>query len=186
MVVFAKNEAIIFDTPPDDNTALELINWVENNLDCKIKAIIPTHFHEDCLGGLDAFHKHGIASYANNKTINLVSTDNLAVPQKGFDNLLQLKVGNKKVLAEFFSEGHTKDNVIGYFPDEKVMFGGCLIKELGVGKGNLNDANVNEWSNTVAKLKVKYPDTKIVIPGHGKPGGTELLNYTIIKVFMQQ
>ena len=159
---------------------------MENNLDCKIKAIIPTHFHEDCLGGLDAFHKHGIASYANNKTINLARSNNLAVPQKGFNNLLQLKVGNKKVLAEFFSEGHTKDNVIGYFPDEKVMFGGCLIKELGVGKGNLNDANVNEWSNTVAKLKIKYPDTKIVIPGHGKPGGTELLNYTIIKVFMQQ
>ncbi|MDQ3291243.1 MAG: subclass B1 metallo-beta-lactamase, partial [Bacteroidota bacterium] len=44
MIVFNKNEAIIFDTPPDNSTSLELINWVEKELHCKIKAIIPTHF----------------------------------------------------------------------------------------------------------------------------------------------
>lgn len=185
MIIFDKNEAIIFDTPPDDPTSSELINWVENKLNCKIKAIIPTHFHADCLGGLNAFHTHGIPSYANNLTIQLARSKNYAIPQNGFDNLLELKVGNKKVFTEFFGEGHTKDNVIGYFPDEKIIFGGCLIKESGAGKGNLEDANVNNWSLTVAKLKEKYPNTNIVIPGHGKLGGTELLDYTI-KLFEQK
>lgn len=179
MIVFDKNEAIIFDTPADDSTAAALINWVENKLNCKIKAVIPTHFHRDCLGGLDAFHQHGISSYANNLTIQLAQSSNAPLPRNGFDNLLELQVGNRKVMAEFMGEGHTKDNVIGYFPDEKVVFGGCLIKESGAGKGNLEDANIHDWSLTVAKLKEKYHDTKIVIPGHGKSGGTELFDYTI-------
>jgi len=164
---------------------LELINWVENELHCKIKAIIPTHFHSDCLGGLEEFHKHGISSYANNETIKLTKSKNLVSPQNGFDNLLELNVGDKKITAEYFGEGHTRDNIIGYFPDEKVMFGGCLIKELGAGKGNLEDANTTAWPATVTKLKEKHPNTSLVIPGHGKSGGTDLLDYTI-KLFGQQ
>ncbi len=179
MIVVDKQEAIIFDTPADSPASSELINWVENTLDCKVKAIIPTHFHADCLAGLEVFHQHHIPSYANNATINLARQRNSPLPQNGFDSLLELKVGDKKVIAEFFGEGHTKDNVIGYFPDEKIIFGGCLIKESGAGKGNLEDANTKAWPLTVAKLNEKYPDTKIVIPGHGKPGGTDLLEYTI-------
>jgi metallo-beta-lactamase class B len=179
VVFFNEKEAVIFDTPTDDHTSLELINWVEANLGCKIVAIIPTHTHIDCLGGLEAFHKHSIPSYANNLTIELARLRNSAIPNNGFDKLLELKVGNTNVIAEFCGEGHTKDNVVGYFPHEKVMFGGCLIKESGAGKGNLEEANINDWSSTVAKLKEKYPDTKIVIPGHGKSGGPELFDYTI-------
>ncbi|KAA5545054.1 subclass B1 metallo-beta-lactamase [Adhaeribacter rhizoryzae] len=184
MIVFSKNEAIIFDTPTDNNAAAELISWVEDTLHGKVKAIIATHFHADCLGGLEAFHKRKIPSYANNLTIQLAGLNNLVVPQNGFNNLLQLEVVDKKVLAQFWGEGHTKDNVIGYFPEEEVLFGGCLIKEMGAEKGNLADANVQAWPKPITKLKDQYPDARIVIPGHGKPGGTELLDYTI-KLFGQ-
>jgi metallo-beta-lactamase class B len=185
MVVFSNKEAIIFDTPADNSASLELIHWVENSLKCKVTAVIPTHFHADCLGGLDAFHQRGIPSFANQATISLAKQNNKAVPKTGFDQFLALQVGHKKVFAEFFGEGHTQDNVIGYFPAERVVFGGCLIKELGAGKGNLDDANTAAWSPTVTKLKEKYPDTKIVIPGHGKIGGTELFDYTI-QLFRQK
>lgn len=179
MIVFDKNEAIIFDTPTDGIASLELIHWVEDSLKCQVKAIIPTHFHADCLGGLEEFHKHQVPSYANDLTIQLAEANHSAIPQNGFNNSLKLKAGSKTVFARYFGEGHTKDNVIGYVPDEKVMFGGCLIKELGAGKGNLEDANVDAWPKTVTKLKEEYPDAKVVIPGHGKIGGTELLDYTI-------
>ena len=76
-------------------------------------------------------------------------------------------------------EGHTRDNVVSYFLDEKVLFGGCLIKSLKSGKGNLADANTAEWSNTVKTIKRQFKDVEMVIPGHGKPGGIELLDYTI-------
>lgn len=185
MVVHDKGEAIIFDTPADRSASVELISWVEKNLKCKVKAVIPTHFHADCLAGLDEFHTRGIPSYANKATIKMAELNRYAVPQNGFDDSLQLEVGDKKVFVRYFGEGHTKDNVIGYFPDEKTIFGGCLVKEAGAGKGNLEDANVEAWPATVAKLKAQYPDTRFVIPGHGKAGGTELFDYTI-KLFAQE
>ena len=43
----------------------------------------------------------------------------------------------------------------------------------------MGDANTDKWSETVRKIKLKYPNAKLVIPGHGKSGGTELFDYTI-------
>ena len=185
MIVFDKGEAIIFDTPVDDSTSNAVIDWVEKSLKCKVKAVIATHFHEDCVAGLNAFHKRGIPSYATNKTIESAKKANFPVPQNGFDGILKMQVGDQPVIAEFNGEGHTRDNIIGYFPSEKAMFGGCLIKELNATKGNLGDANEKDWSATVTKLKTKYPDVALVIPGHGNPGGTDLLDYTI-ELFKQK
>ncbi|WP_353719340.1 subclass B1 metallo-beta-lactamase [Dyadobacter sp. 676] len=185
LIVFDAGEAVIFDTPVDDATSEKVIRWVEDSLKCKVKAVIATHFHEDCVGGLKAFHEHGIPSYATNKTIALDKERKFPVPQKGFDGKLDLKVGKKAVVAAFYGEGHTRDNIIGYFPSEKIMFGGCLIKEVDATKGNLADANVEAWPATVTKIKEKYPDAKVVIPGHGKIGDTALLDYTI-KLFSQK
>jgi metallo-beta-lactamase class B len=88
-------------------------------------------------------------------------------------------VGNEKIIAKFFGEGHTKDNIVGYFPSENVLFGGCLIKELNANKGYLGDATLADWSNTVQKIKKEYPKVKIVVPGHGDYGNAKLLDYTI-------
>lgn len=68
----------------------------------------------------------------------------LPLPQQGFDSFLELEVGGESVYVDFLGEGHTCDNVIGYFPLEDIMFGGCLIKEVGAGKGNLAEANPDE------------------------------------------
>lgn len=179
LIVRNGNETIIFDTPTNDKNAEELIKWVRESLHCKINAIIPTHFHDDCLGGLKAFHENNIASYANFKTTELAKENNYTVPVNSFRDSLSLKVGNATISAKFFGEGHTKDNVVGYFPNDNIMFGGCLIKELEAGKGYLGDANIAAWSGTVEKVKKAYPNVKIVVPGHGKYGDSKLLDYTI-------
>ena len=179
MVVVNQGEAIIFDTPADDSTSQELIRWVENDLQATVKAVVPTHFHADCLGGLQAFHDRGIASYASDRTIALAKMNAKLVPETGFDEQLELSVGDEPVMIAFMGEGHTKDNVIGYYSDDRVMFGGCLVKEQGAGKGNLEDANVDEWSATVTRIKERFPNAEVVIPGHGIPGGTDLLDYTV-------
>jgi len=179
MIVIDNGEAIIFDTPTDDAVSTELINWIEKELKCNVKGIVVTHFHVDCLGGLEAFHNLDIPSYASSSTIDFAQLKEEPLPQNGFEKVLELGFGNEKVICEFIGEGHTKDNIVAYFPSDHVLFGGCLIKSDGAGKGNLNDANVEEWSNTVQKVKSKFGEVKVVIPGHGKPGGQELLDYTI-------
>ena len=179
LIVRNSNEVIVFDTPTNDNSSEELINWLKKTLRCKINAIIPTHFHDDCLGGLKVFHFHEIPSYANFKTIELAKENNLVASKNSFTDSLILKVGNERIIAKFFGEGHTKDNIVGYFPSENVMFGGCLIKEINANKGYLGDANVADWSSTVEKVRQGYPNVKIVVPGHGKSGSIKLLDYTI-------
>jgi len=62
---------------------------------------------------------------------------------------------------------------------DNVLFGGCLVKEVGAGKGNLEEANPTAWPESVRNVKAKYPDVKMVVPGHGAWGGIELLDYTI-------
>lgn len=179
LVVKSNNETIIFDTPTNDKIALELINWIKKSLKSKVNAIIPTHFHDDCLGGLKAFHDNKIPSYAYFKTIELAKKNNYVVPENSFTDSLSLNVGKEKIIAKFFGEGHTPDNVVGYFPSENIMFGGCLIKELDASKGYLGDANVAEWSNTVEKVKKYFLNVKTIIPGHGNYGDQRLLEYTI-------
>ncbi|MGL4598796.1 MAG: subclass B1 metallo-beta-lactamase [Bacteroidia bacterium] len=179
LIVRSKNETIIFDTPTKDKSAAELIQWIKIALHGKINAIIPTHFHDDCLGGLNAFHKKNIPSYAYFKTIELAKENKMTVPQNVFSDSLILNVGDQTIRAKFFGEGHTKDNVVGYFPSENVMFGGCLIKEIDASKGYLGDANIAAWSTTVERVKKEHPNVKLVIPGHGDFGDQKLLDYTI-------
>lgn len=179
MVVRSSGETIVFDTPTNDKSAGELIAWIKDSLHCKINAVIPTHFHNDCLAGLKAFDENNIPSYANYKTIELAKQNNYRLPKNGFNDSLILKLGNENVTARFFGEGHSKDNVVGYYPAEHIMFGGCLIKELNATKGYLGDANTAAWPATVEKVKAAYPDVKLVVPGHGDYGNKKLLDYTI-------
>ncbi|RXM52554.1 subclass B1 metallo-beta-lactamase [Chryseobacterium sp. CH25] len=179
LIVKNSNETIVFDTPINDKSSEELIQWVNKTLHAKINAVIPTHFHDDSAGGLQAFHNHNIPSYSYSKTIELAKENNFVLPQNSFSDSLILKVGNEKTITKFFGEGHTKDNTVGYFPSENILFGGCLLKELEAGKGYLGDANVKTWSATVEKVKKEYPNVKIVVPGHGEYGDHKLLDYTI-------
>ncbi len=180
MIYFSDNEAIIFDTPINDSVSEELIDWIQKEHNKVIKAVVVTHFHIDCLGGLNAFQKKGIESYAGKLTIQLAKENKVEyLPETGFNEKLTMKIGKDTIINEFFGPGHTSDNVVSFIPREKALFGGCLVKEMNAKKGNLSHADVGQWSKTVQLIKQKYPDMKIVVPGHGNPGGVELLDYTI-------
>lgn len=179
MIVINGGEALILDTLTDDETSWELISWLEKEQHVKVKAVLATHFHNDCVGGLKAFHAKGVASYGSNETITLAKAAGDPVPENGFYEELILEVGDLEVINMFFGQGHTRDNVVAYVPSDQVLFGGCLIKELGAGLGFLGDANTATWSETVSKVKSNFPQIRIVIPGHGKIGGEDLLDFTI-------
>lgn len=179
LVVRNGNAVVIFDTPTNDAASEELIAWVRETLRCTVLAVVPTHFHVDCLGGLHTFHAHGIPSFANAKTRELAERAGTAVPANTFVDSLVLMADAEPIVVKHFGEGHTVDNVVGWFAKERVLFGGCLVKELNATKGYLGDANVGAWSSTVERVKQAYPQVKHVVPGHGRPGGTRLLDHTI-------
>mgnify|MGYP005991658987 CR=1 FL=1 len=184
MIYITNNEALVFDTPTNDVVSKELIEWITTKKNAKVSGVVVNHFHKDCLGGLKEFHQQDIPSYANNLTIELAKKQNYTIPQNGFKGKLTLSLGTHKVVTQFLGEGHTKDNTVSYVESEKVLYGGCMLKSLKAGKGNLEDANVFAWSTTVANVKSTFPNIKTVIPGHGKVGDSSLLDYTI-KMFKQ-
>ncbi|MBN7799392.1 subclass B1 metallo-beta-lactamase [Algoriphagus aestuariicola] len=179
MLVIDGGEALVFDTPADEEGSAELIAWLEKEQNAKVKGVVATHFHDDCVGGLGAFHAKGIPSYASFKTIELAKAEGNLVPQNGFEEELTLEAGGLSVVNRFFGEGHTRDNVVSYVSSDQVLFGGCLVKELQAGVGFLGDANTAAWSETVVKVKNAFPEVQTVIPGHGKVGDVALLDYTI-------
>ena len=185
MVFIDDREAIVFDTPSRESDALELIEWLQKVKEVDIKAVVVNHFHTDCLGSLNTFHKNNIASYAHDSTIALASTiQAIEVPQNGFGKELSLLIRSTEIVNRYHGEAHTRDNIVSYIPEERILFGGCMIKALGAERGNLEDANVRSWSATVERIRTEYPLVKWVIPGHGKPGSSQLFDYTI-KVFTE-
>jgi metallo-beta-lactamase class B len=180
LVYIQNGEAVVMDTPPDTVQSQALLHWIEKAFPgTRVKAVIVNHFHDDCLAGLPVFHRQGIPSYANRQTIALAADRGVPVPQNGFSGQWELTVGGQTIVSRFFGEAHTKDNIVTWIPSEKVLFGGCQVKALGSEKGNLADANVKAWSYTTRKIKNAYQNARIVVPGHGNAGGTELLEYTI-------
>jgi metallo-beta-lactamase class B len=176
------DDAIICDTPTNDDLSSDLIGWIKKNYpQVKIKAIIINHFHADCLGGLRTFHQAGIPSYAHERTKELLilKGDTTSIPQIYFSTSLEIAVGSKNIINFFPGEAHTRDNIITWIPSEKTIFGGCMVKSMNASKGNLADANIQAWPTTIEKIKSTCPSAKIVVPGHGDAGGQELLDYTI-------
>ena len=180
MIIIDDSEALIFDTPADNESSKLLFEHLISN-GVKIRGIVPTHFHEDCVGGLLEFKNEEIPIYISNRTLALLEKDDQYIGYEflTFDNELTLNIDESSVVLEYFGAGHTVDNVTAYYQKDESIFGGCLVKEVGATKGNLADADIKEWSNTVSKVKHKYPNAKVVIPGHGNAGGIESLDYTI-------
>lgn len=172
-------EAYIFDTPANDAATNELLEWLQKDQNITIKGVVFNHFHNDCNEGMDIFKKKNIDCIASKKTALLMQKEGYDHPDLIFDKSFEIKLKNTSIINSFFGEAHTKDNIISYFPDEQLIFGGCMIKSLNASKGNLADANTEEWSNTVSKVKEAYPKAKIIIPGHGQYGDRQLLDYTI-------
>ncbi len=180
MIYVQNNQAFIFDTPMTEAMTITLLNYIKYSLGYKIRGFIPNHWHDDCTGGLKILNDLGINSYSNEMTNKILVEKNLPVTQQTFKDSLSLEFGSVKIICKYFGGGHTKDNIVVWLPAEKVLFAGCMSKEINSkGLGNIADADLENWSGTIKKVMMAYPDAKYVIPGHGNAGGKELLEHTL-------
>ncbi|MCE1189362.1 MAG: subclass B1 metallo-beta-lactamase [Ignavibacteria bacterium] len=180
MLYIDGDKGFLFDTPYTDSTTKILVNYIQEIMRVKLVGFVPNHFHGDCVGGLATIHKAGIPSYANVLTITLAKENNMPVPQQGFIDSLHLKLNDKDIICRYLGAAHSPDNIVVYLPSEKVLFAGCMAKEMkSMSRGNLGDADVKAWPVTIQKVIDSFPDAKIVIPGHGAFGGKEILFHTL-------
>lgn len=180
-LIFINNsDAFLFDTPWTDSLTMVLVTYLTDHLKLKIAGFIPNHWHSDCMGGLGYLKSQGIESYANQKTIDIARKKNLPVPAHSFRDSLQLKLGEQTISCYYFGAAHSIDNIVVWIPSEKILFPGCMVKSLNsTDLGNIADGDLNTYPSTMEKVIKKFGKDEIVIPGHGSPGGSELLFHTL-------
>ena len=180
-LIFIKNgRALLIDTPNTNEQMKKLYRFVQDSLNATIETVIVGHSHSDCIGGLEFLHKMGVKSICGDKTRQICFSENLPVPTETFRDSLIFNFEDEKVEYRYFGGGHSVDNIVVYFPESNTLFGGCLVKSLASkGLGNIAEADIDYWENTVEKVKSMWPSVRLVIPGHGAAGDAQLLDHTI-------
>lgn len=180
LIIIKDGKAIMIDTPIDNEKTERLTNFLHDSLSVILTKLIIGHFHVDCMGGLEYIQSIGIESIANLMTIDKCKEIGLPIPSTSFKDSLVIDFSGKRIICRYFGAGHSFDNIVVWIPDNKILFGGCLIKyNDSQTLGNLLDAKVYEWDLTIKKIINEYKEINIVIPGHGDLGGSELLTHTI-------
>jgi metallo-beta-lactamase class B len=180
LVYISGTQAFLFDTPWNDALTKALVSRLTDSMKLKITGFVPNHWHNDCMGGLAYLKSQGIESYANWLTVIIANSKKLPAPAHSFRDSLQLTLGSKKIECYYPGPAHSTDNIVVWLPSEKILFAGCMVKSLDAADlGNTADGNLKTYPETIEKVIKKFPDAEIVIPGHGKPGGKELLRHTL-------
>ena len=180
LLLVKDGKALMIDTPWNDKQTEELTSWINDSLNATIAAIIPTHWHEDCMGGLGYLQSKDVKSYASQATINIAKEKNLSVPQYSFTDSLSINFQNIPVECYYFGGAHTIDVIEVWLPTEDILFAGDVLKDINSKSlGNIADADIKAWPVTVTKIAKRFPKVKTVIPGHGNMGGTDLIDHTL-------
>ncbi len=179
LIYVQDHKAFLFDTPMDEPTTKLLVKFIEDSLTAQIVGFVPNHWHADCIGGLKYLHSIGVESYANSMTIEFARKNGYEQPRQAFTDSLILQLGKKKIVCFYPGAAHSMDNIVVWLPGERILFGGCMVKDLAAkNMGNYADGDLKQWPETIRKIMARFPDAEIVIPGHGQFGGFNLLKHT--------
>ncbi len=180
LVVIKNGQALMIDTPMDNDKTERLVRYLKDSLSVDVSRLIIGHFHDDCLGGLEYLQGIGIESIASSLTVEKSQEMGLPIPSTSFADAYSFDFYGERIVCRYFGAGHSFDNITVWMPEQKILFGGCLVKSLDSrGLGNLSDAVVADWDVTIEKLMDAYSGIEVVIPGHGDFGGVDLLTHTL-------
>ena len=180
MVVLTSKGFVLIDTPWNNDQTKELIRLLKDKFNEEVKIAIITHAHIDRIGGIDTLLEHEIDVRSTKQTEKEAEKYGFTKPSPTLDGSTNIEFGDTELEVFYPGEGHTVDNIIVWLPKYKVLYGGCLIKSMASESlGSIVDANLSEWPQSIQKVKEKYGDAEVVIPGHGKSGGTELIEHTL-------
>ncbi|HEX7046680.1 MAG TPA: subclass B1 metallo-beta-lactamase [Gammaproteobacteria bacterium] len=180
MLMIGTDRITIIDAPWTAAAAYELLDWLDSNFPGKVKRLVITHAHDDRMGSIDVFAERGIPIYSQRNTAQIARKKGWTAPNFVFDGNLPLRSGEQAVELFYPGPAHALDNIIAWFPDDKVLFGGCMVKSRHAETlGFTGDANEQSWPLALRRALARYPEAQQVIPGHGLPGDAQLLTHTI-------
>lgn len=180
LIKITAKHIVLIDTPWDTTQFQPLLDSIQLKFNKPVAMVISTHWHEDRTAGLSFYANKGISTYSSKATYNLCIENKQPTAQNTFVNDTVFKIDNTTFETFYPGAGHTSDNIVVYFPVEKILIGGCFVKSVEADDlGNLSDANIGMWPFAIRTLIKKYPNVNWVIPGHQKiVKGTKALKHT--------
>lgn len=177
LVIVEDGSAYIIDTPWPVKDTPRLLAWIDARGYTAV-ASVSTHFHADRSSGIATLNEHGVHTHASSLTNQLLRESGKPEATHSFDAegfwLLP-----DRIYVWHPGEGHSPDNVVVWLPRNKMIAGGCLVRSLDTqSTGNTTDANLTQWPASIGRVEARFPDAQRVVPGHGEPGGRELLAHT--------
>ena len=177
IVVDDGENAYMVDTPWSARDTEKLVTWIRES-GFTLQGSISTHSHEDRAAGIEWLNAHGFSTHAFAMTNQFLEKAGKAKAANSFADKT-LILGDGLIEAFYPGPGHTEDNIVVWIPGSEILYGGCFVRSLeSRGLGYTGEANIEAWPASVEKVLQKYPEAKVVVPGHGKAGDLRLLRHT--------
>lgn len=158
---------VMIDTPWDTTQFQPILDSIAARHDKEVILTISTHWHEDRTGGVEFFKSKGISTYSSEHTAELCLENGVFPPEFTFRSDTTFTIGDYSISTFYPGHGHTIDNIVVWFEDEKILYGGCLIRSYETkGLGYTQEADLTSWPRAIETLQENYPKAKHIIPGH--------------------
>jgi metallo-beta-lactamase class B len=180
LVIKTSKGAILLDTGWDSDQTLQLLRWVADSLHQRVRLVIVTHAHEDRMGGMAVLRANNINVVSSQMTADRATAIKEDAPTAAIKPFTVIESGKTRLELFYPGPGHTPDNLVAWLPKQRVLFGGCLVKDMAATTpSNIDDADLKKWPTTIKTVADRYPRARVVVPGHGNWGGPELLSHTL-------
>ena len=167
MYLVTDSGVVMFDTPWDTTQFQPLLDSIKARHQKNVTLCMATHFHEDRTAGLAYYRQQGISTYTTKMTDSLAAVHNAKRAERLIDKDTVFRVGQYSFETWYPGQGHSPDNIIIWFGEQKIIYGGCLIKSVEAkDPGNLSDANLKEWPATIRRIQKKCKHPNFIITGH--------------------
>lgn len=180
LYVLTTEGVILLDSPWDTTQFQPLLDSIAYKHHQTVVLCIATHAHEDRTAGLTFLRNKGIKTYTTQKTDSICQLRNEKRAEFLFQNDTVFTIGQHRFQTLYAGPGHTEDNIVVWFEQEKILYGGCLIKSTEARDlGNLADANTKAWPNTIKKIQAYCQQPQYIIPGHQDWSSKNALAHTL-------
>lgn len=177
LVVIEGDKAFLIDTPWSNGDTEKLADWISEK-GLELAGCVSTHSHEDRTAGIKWLNSQSVPTYVYKLTNEILKKEGKELAQQTIDKP-ESGLFEDNVEVFYPGGGHTIDNIVVWLPKSRILFGGCFVRSLQtLSLGYTGEAVIDQWSDSVGKVLSKYPEAKIVVPGHGKIGDIRLLEHT--------
>lgn len=167
MYLVTSEGVVMFDTPWDTTQFQPLLDSIRVKHNKSVLMAFATHWHSDKTAGLEYYRQQGINTYTTVHTDELSKKNDKKRAEFLLASDTMFAVGQYVFETYYPGPGHTADNIVIWFNQEKILYGGCLIKGVDAENlGYLGDANIAEYENSLKRVGDKFVKPKYIVLTH--------------------